>query len=437
MILSTNHPIWIATDYKERYNAKSLLGHAHGFSDGEIRSAFKPHMKTLIPSLLRACNDPSKQTREQMNALWVGLTGGGSEAREIITRNLIPTLDTLIKDASSKLWRVRAGACGALSDIIIGRTWDDLGGGDVEEDEGDAVSVGAAIRLLRLWKSSVRALDDVRTPVRERGDSLGRAVRALTIRLCDPLATNTTPDEEVFMTNVQLEHSNRQREINAEKAATVSLGWLVKHGLNQPCAEATGICTSCLLGIVDIARPITLEPVLDLLVGALLMALSSLEPAALNYLQVRAAGQDQGSDESYDRLESARVRISQSGPIFEALQKCIDMIKDIDINAQRRIVPELDSALRRGAGFATRAAVADAVTSLSNKCPDAFIFSGQSTANPSVRLFRALYLASERERGAASKDRMTHALGSLAELVPGKAVRTLAAIVSYFLLKIS
>lgn len=180
--------------------------------------------------------------------------------------------------------------------------------------------------------------------------------------------------------------------------------------------------------MIDIALPITLQPVLDSLIGALLMAMSGLEPAALNYLQVRAAGNDQGnSNERYDQLESARVRISQSGPIFEALQKCLEMIKHIDLDAQKKIVPELDSALRRGAGFATRAAVADAVTSLCSTCPNAFIFPGNSTSNPSVRLFRALYFASERERGAASKDRMTHALGSLAELIPGKAVRTLAA----------
>lgn len=108
------------------------------------------------------------------------------------------------------------------------------------------------------------------------------------------------------------------------------------------------------------------------------------------------------------------------------------MVKHIDLDIQKKIVPELDSALRRGAGFATRVAVADAVTSLCSSCPNAFAFPGVSTSNPSVRLFRALYFASERERGAASKDRLTHALGSLAELVPGKAVRGLAAKVGAF-----
>eukprot|EP00804_Cyclotella_cryptica_P020845 CCRYP_011471-RA/>CCRYP_011471-RA protein AED:0.17 eAED:0.17 QI:1356/1/1/1/1/1/5/334/2365 len=432
MILATNHPIWLDSDLRDRYSAKSLLGRIEGLNGREIRGALEPHLGKLIPSLLRACNDPNKQTREQMNSLWVGLTGGGSEARDIITRHFIPTLDSLMKDAVSKLWRARTGACGALSDIIVGRSWDDLGGGGVEEDEVESVSSehgGAAIRLLRLWKLTVRALDDVRAPVRERGESLGRALRALTIRLCDPMASNITADEESYMSNVQRELYKKRKESNAEVAATVSLSWLIRHGLNQPCAEATGICISSTLGIVDVAKPSTLQPVLDSLVGSLLMAMSALEPAALNYLQVRAAGSDaiQGSgSDSYDRLESMRVRLAMSGPIYEALNKCLDMIQYIDLDAQKKIVPELDGALRRGAGFATRAAAADAVTSLCSSCPNAFKFPGVSTSNPSVRLLRALYFASERERGASSKDKMTHALGSLAELAPGKAVRTLA-----------
>ena len=104
------------------------------------------------------------------------------------------------------------------------------------------------------------------------------------------------------------------------------------------------------------------------------------------------------------------------------------MVKDVSIETQRKLVPELDSALRKGAGFNTRAAVADAVASLCSTCPAAFQIktSGSTMSNPTVRLFRALYFASERERGALAKDKMIHSLGSLAELTPGKAVRTLS-----------
>lgn len=129
----------------------------------------------------------------------------------------------------------------------------------------------------------------------------------------------------------------------------------------------------------------------------------------------------------YDQLERLRINLALSGPIAGALQKCLDMVKFVDSDAQKKLIPELDSSLRKGAGFATRAATADAVGSMCGTCPAAFVFSGSNmSVNPTVRLLRALYFASEREKGATAKDKMTHALGSLAELAPGKAVRILA-----------
>ena len=99
---------------------------------------------------------------------------------------------------------------------------------------------------------------------------------------------------------------------------------------------------------------------------------------------------------------------------------------NVDLKCQKAVIPELDSALRCGAGFATRAASADAVSSLCSLSPDAFKFSGTSTSNPTVRLLRALYYSSERERGTGAKSKMSHALGTLAELAPGSSVRSLA-----------
>jgi proteasome component ECM29 len=157
----------------------------------------------------------------------------------------------------------------------------------------------------------------VRAAVRERGDVLGRSIRALTIRLCDPTLVDL--DNDVYISNAHRISQESQQRTFAGYAATVSLGWLVKYGLNQPCAEATGICVSCLLGIVDVAAPSTLEPVLSELIGSLLMAMSSLEPAALNYLQVRAAGNDtnaHGSEsDRYDSLERLRINMALGGPI--------------------------------------------------------------------------------------------------------------------------
>ena len=429
LLLSVSHPVWFTADARDRYSAASLLGDSSLLGDRtntvEIRNALRPHIGKLIPRLLRAKHDPNKQTREQMEILWLGLAGGGAEARQAITDHLLPTIDTLINDAESKLWRARVGACGALAEVIVGRSWDDLGGGDavLEDDEVmikmSTANTKAAVRLLRLWRVAMRAIDDVRLAVRESGETLARSVRGLTIRLCDPSLTLRSLNNAIITD----EDRNHADELT-RAASSTSLRFLVKNGLDQKCAEAAGVCVSCLIGIVEIVRPSTLEPVLPELVGSLLMAMSGLEPAALNYYQVRAAGRE--SSESYDRLEHARIQFAQSGPIAEALNKCLEMVPHVDIPTQQSIVPQLDSALRGGAGFASRAATADSVSSLCHSCPSAFKFPGCSSTNPTVRLLRALYFASERERGVAAKDKMSHALGNLASVSPGQTVRSLA-----------
>jgi proteasome component ECM29 len=419
MLLSVSLPIWSVSSFRDHYSASSLLGVEEGNTEktDEIKKALRPYLKNLIPRLLRACNDPNKQTREQMEALWIGLTGGGAEARTLVNSHLLSTIDSLMDDATNKLWRARVGACSALAEVIVGRTWYDLGNGGVLalDDYSNRGPKTAASRLLQLYKVTVRSLDDVRLTVRESGETLSRSVRSLTIRLCDSSATNNN-DTPIYTNEVD-------RTSSVAAAATI-LPWLVKHGLNSPCQEATGFAVSCLLGIVEVAKPKTLEPVLPELIGSLLMAMSGLEPAALNYLQTRAAGQNSNR---FEQLERIRLQMAQSGPISGALTKCLEMVKCINSDAQKSaVIPQIDSALRCGAGFATRAAAADAVSTLCSQCPSSFKFTGTSTSNPTVRLLRALYFASEREQGAGARDKMTHAFGNLAALAPGTSVRSLA-----------
>jgi len=425
LVLSVTHPIWSMPKIRNHYNAASLLGEKSEtgvLNSSEIRQVLRPHLGRLIPRLLRACNDPTKQTREQMTAVWIGLTGGGTESRLAISQHLHSTIDTLINDASNKLWRARVGACSALSEVIVGRNWDDLGGGEAvmdDEDVSSKIKASAGIRLLRLWRVTTRALDDVRLTVRESGEVLSRSVRSLTLRLCDPSLIMKS-EEVVYLSSTSRDSCQKEADANAASAAATALRWLVQNGLNQSCAEATGFCVSCLLCVVDVAKPATLQPVLPELIGSLVMAMSGLEPAALNYLQVRAEGT------GYDRLERIRLQMAQVGPIYGALAKCLDMMRMIRIDTQKEVIPQLDSAIRIGSGFATRSAAADTVATLCSTCPLAFKFVGYSTANPTVRLLRALYYASERERGNGAKEKMAHALGSLADLAPGNSVRVLA-----------
>jgi proteasome component ECM29 len=416
LILSVSNPVWFMTGTRERYGATALLG--GGLNQLKLREALKPHIGKLLPKVLRACHDPNKQTRDQMASLLAGLTGGGAETRTAIGRHFTETVDVLLQDSSSKFWRARVGACGALSEIIVGKEWAQLGGGDpILSDEylydDSSADVGAAVRLLRIWRTVIRALDDVRGTVRQNGESLGRAVRALTLRLCDPSVRDKSSGEK---RNREDESKNIK---DASSAAATALRWLVKHGLTQRVAESQGLCVATLVDVIVVARPSILAPSLPELIKSLLLAMSGLEPAALNYLQLRTSNQE--------GLERARLQLAQNGPLATAVNKCVELLPHAKLETQQAVVVALDSALRLASGFASRAAVADTASIMCNTCPTSFVFAGKvGTANPSVRLMRAFYYATEKERGQGAKDKMTHALGNIAAFCPGSSVRALA-----------
>ena len=70
--------------------------------------------------------------------------------------------------------------------------------------------------------------------------------------------------------------------------------------------------------------------------------MSGLEPNVLNYLALRMGGSEEGSE----KLENLRLQMAQSGPIGDALNKCIDIVKFSKLHIKREIVGELDFALR-------------------------------------------------------------------------------------------
>lgn len=377
-----------------------------------------------------------------METLWIGLTGGGEEGREAISDNLRPTMDALVEETSSKYWRARVGACGALSQICVGRSWKDIGGGGPILDENyDLVmsktaseSTPGGIRLLRLWRAVIRSLDDVRITVRESGEALGRSVRSLTLYLCNPYVDSDSGSTR----NIA------ERERDAVSASATVLRWLLRNGLKQQCPEAAGICISALIGIIDIAKPAILEALLSDVIYALLMAMSNLEPAAFSYLAVR---EEEGSD-AYQHLSRLRIQgtlmryavcifcvfqimsltfynrsASQNSPLATALRNCVDLVpKSSSLRYQEAIVPAIESAIRKSSGMATRTAAAECVITLCTTCPNMFQSSTSSSS-----LLRCFFEAVYHERGGkAAQDKMNGAFGALSSLCPGTAIRSLA-----------
>lgn len=415
LILSVSHSIWFSSEKRmDAYGPAALQ--SLSFGKDEVKTALRPYLGRLLPRVLRASHDPNKQTRVSMETLWVGLTGGGEEGRSAITEHLRPTMDTLIEDTSSKFWRARVGACGALGQIIVGRSWQDLGGGPAVLDENydlvlsktSSESTLGGIRLLRLWRAATRALDDVRIAVRESGESLARSVRSLTINLC-------SPDIEASDGSVQ---DHRAKEKDAISASATCLSWLLRDGLKQQSPEAAGICVSALIGIIDVAKPAILEALLSDVIFALLMALSNLEPAAFSYLAVR---QESGSTD-YENLARLRIQASQSSPLAVAIRKCLAMTPKASQKNQEAVVPAIESAIRKSAGMATRTTAAECVITLCHSCPEMFRSNTSSSS-----LLRCFFEAVFQERsGKAVQDKMVSAFGSLAALCPGTTVRSLA-----------
>jgi proteasome component ECM29 len=316
------------------------------------------------------------------------------------------------------LWRTRVGACGALAQVIVGRSWIDLGGGEAVLDENYDLVISktasegtvAGVRLLRLWRCCLRALDDVRVTVRESGEALGRSVRSLTIRLCNP---KQELDEDCELDATDLDKA-------ATAAAATALRFLLKSGLKQQCPEAAGICISTLIGIIDIgAKPAIFEALLADVIYALLVALSNLEPAALSYLSVR---QEAGSAE-FEDLAKLRLTAAQNSPLAMAVRKCIDMVPLLTTSRyQDAVVGSIESAIRKSTGIATRSACADCIITLCHTMPDMFRLNASANS-----LLRCFFEGIFKERGGkAAQNKMNAAFGPLASLCSSAEVRRIS-----------
>ena len=241
-------------------------------------------------------------------------------------------------------------------------------------------------------------------------ESLGRAVRALTISLCNPNLEDSPND---------LDKDRNSLERDAVAASATALRWLLNNGLKQQHAEGAGLCISTLIGIIDLAQPKILEALLADVIYALLTAMSNLEPAAFSYLAVRM----ESNSTEYEDLARLRVQASQSSPLALAVRKCIDLVpKTKNKKYQEAVVPALENAIRKSSGLNTRTAAAEAVITLCHTCPDMFRSSTSSNS-----LLRCFFEAVFKERsGKVGQDKMNSAFGSLSALCGGTVVRSLA-----------
>ncbi|KAL8170504.1 hypothetical protein V2J09_022308 [Rumex salicifolius] len=302
-------------NYQASMNSKR--GVAFGFSRiaKHAGDALKPHLRTLIPRLVRYQYDPDKNVQDAMAHIWKALV---ADSKSTIDDNLDLIIEDLLTQSGSRLWRSRESSCLALADILQGRKFEHVNK-----------------HLKRIWIVAFRAMDDIKETVRTSGEKLCRAVSSLTIRLCDVSLTEKS---------------------EAGKTMDIILPLLLKDGIMS---KVDSIRKASIAVVMKLAKGagIALRPHLSDLVGCMLESLSSLEDQGLNYVELHAANVGIQTD----KLENLRISIAKGSPMWETLELCIDAV---DMQSLDLLVPRLAQMVRSGVGLNTRVGVATFITLL-------------------------------------------------------------------------
>lgn len=334
-------------NYQASLNSKR--GAAFGFSKiaKQAGDALKPHLRLLIPRLVRYQYDPDKNVQDAMGHIWKSLV---AEPKKTIDEYLDVIIDDLLIQCGSRLWRSREASCLALADIIQGRKFSQV-----------------AKYLRKIWTSSFRAMDDIKETVRNAGDSLCRAVTSLTIRLCD---ISLTPMSD------------------ASQTMDIVLPFLLIEGIVSKVANIQKASINLVMKLSKGAG-IAIRPHLPDLVCCMLESLSSLEDQTLNYVELHAVN----AGIHAEKLENLRVASAKDSPMWETLDLCL---KVVDSKCLDLLVPRLAQMVRSGVGLNTRVGVASFISLLVQKVgSDIKPFTGT--------LLKLLFPAVQDEKSGAAK----------------------------------
>ncbi|KAJ4724481.1 Proteasome-associated ECM29 [Melia azedarach] len=334
-------------NYQASLNSKR--GAAFGFSRiaKQAGDALQPHLRSLIPRLVRYQYDPDKNVQDAMAHIWKSLV---ADPKKTIDEHLDLIFDDLLLQCGSRLWRSREASCLGLADIIQGRKFDQVGK-----------------HLRRIWTAAFRAMDDIKETVRIAGDRLCRAVTSLTIRLCDVTLT------EISYTS---------------QAMDIVLPFLLTEGILSKVDSISKASIGVVMKLVKGAG-IAIRPHLSDLVSCMLESLSSLEDQGLNYVELHAAN----AGIQTERLENLRISIAKGSPMWDTLDLCINVV---DTESLDQLVPRLARLVRSGVGLNTRVGVASFISLLVQKV-------GMDIKPYTSTLLRLLFPVVKEEKSAAAK----------------------------------
>ena len=333
------------------YNAmwNSRKGAAFGFGTIATKAGeqLEPHLPKIVPKLYRYQFDPTPKIQQSMTAIWNSLV---SEPSKTIDKYLMEIVHELQANLTSNQWRVRESCCGALQDLVRGRSL-----------------TGPALQALPdIWTDLFRVMDDIKESVRL---SAGKAVNALSrtcIRMCD--ATQSGPK-------------------TSEETIQVILPPILDKGLSSTVAEVRAIALSTVMKITRSAGSL-LKGHLPQLIPALLEATSEMESKEVRYISTRLANEASVQE----KLDMARIAAAKSSPMME----CVNyVLQFVDGDTLVVLVPRLIDLIKSTIGLGTKGTAAHVIVSLTHQCPlDLQAYTGKILAafvaglgdrNPAVR----------------------------------------------------
>lgn len=212
--------------------------------------------------------DPSSTVRQSMNNIWSKL--GGQDV-------VIPfeeTLKHLLEQLNSRDWRVRESTVWALADLISGKE-----------------VISYRVHLEALWLCTFRAIDDVKEGVRNAGQTLGRTLLATMPGL------SKCPQEIPLLLDLLSSTS----------------------GVQAQSKDVQEFALRALLRVTELKNSKTIIEYVPRLVSMLLELLSTLEPEAINYVQLNADKYGVSSD----FVDTSRMTQLRHSPIMEAIERLL------------------------------------------------------------------------------------------------------------------
>eukprot|EP01117_Protostelium_nocturnum_P011614 TRINITY_DN4217_c0_g1_i1.p1 TRINITY_DN4217_c0_g1~~TRINITY_DN4217_c0_g1_i1.p1 ORF type:complete len:1816 (+),score=559.90 TRINITY_DN4217_c0_g1_i1:158-5605(+) len=358
--LSSQHTLWNSRK-GAAFTVKSILGPEF------MEKQMAPVLPQLVPKLYRSSFDPNPKIAESMKNILKSMVDYKKALTDFFPQIMKDLLDAMV----TNLWRNRESACSALTEVLQGRSYQ-----EVQPFLGE------------LWYRGFRVIDDIKESVRAVAKSFLKALSALTTRLTDPSLTNP---------------------IQVEKILSELLPFLLEKGLISESQDAREISLKQILTTAKVAGHL-LIPYVANLVGVLLEGMTSLEPAAFNYLSFHT----DKMDISQEKFEEARISISKHSPLNETLDVCIKYVDEKNIG---EVVSKIIETIRSGVGLQTKVGAARFLVSLAVQ--------KQELMSPYSGKILNTLLGSMRERSPVIRKSYASALGNVAKFASQKSYKNL------------